>query len=154
MKKTIVMLGSVMLLAASSCQKEKSTMPSKLDNTTNVSLTNAGLYSFGTESKKDGKPCASPAGNCVVLDTVVITPGKLTKITFNLMSSAEVGQFWKSNDMALACQLRPQIAVQKLQSGEYYMSCNYEDSNVINYYVGRTANPTFTNSEFVVQFKK
>ena len=155
MKKIIYLaVGSALLfMACSKVKDEVAPTPPNPITTSSEGKTSAVFAYHNSTYLGSGQGCAGEAYNCTILDTVVVTP-RFTKSTFDGMTAAAIGAYWSDPSMIPFCNQLPQQIVAKLQSGNYLMKGNFENSQRMNFIVGTTAPLSPQNFEFAIEFAK
>lgn len=100
--------------------------------------------------------CSGAGRACSVGGPIVLHP-----VAFSMMAAAEasgnsgtVGATFGDQDLDEVIDGMDAADVIKLQSGNYYITLNYESGTVINYMVGTTYPVTGQNMDFAFQVEK
>ena len=114
-----------------------------------------GSYSI-THLFRPGEECYPLAHDCIILDPVVITPSKVTllKQAASSGNSGTVGETFSSDAFSDLLDYLETGFKTKLQSGDYYISLNCENSNIINFKAGTSWPINDSNFEFAIEFAK
>jgi hypothetical protein len=75
-------------------------------------------------------------------------------VTYRYYRSGTVGQTFSSDDFSELLDYLETGFRTKLQSGDYYISLNYENSNIINFMAGTSWPINDSNFEFAIEFAK
>jgi hypothetical protein len=165
MKHVTLSLLCAGLVTLAACNKEKTMQPTQQPATENgKSISGAVKKEKGTKPPKFSHAwwhpnmmrCQGRYGNCVVIETIVVTPhfARVIASAANGGSSAKVGATFRIEELSDVVKycLTENGYAEKLQSGNYFIARTHDDGKEACYIAGTRYPVTAENMEFAFQF--
>lgn len=151
MKKFLLVAAVAAGLGATSCSKKESVNGQTKSNTSHSTMRADQQVAWVSHDECDGAGRSCSVGGPIVLHPVAYS---LMAAAASSGSSSTVGSTFNSPDLDEVIDGMDPDFVAKLQSGNYYMTLNYDGTNVINYMVGTSYPVTGQNMDFAFQVEK